>query len=194
VGNERFRAAGALAQRKAIVLLKNGRAGDTPILPLQGRPKLYVEKVDAAVAQRYGEVVADLADADLAIIRIETPYQPREGNFLEQMFHAGDLDFKGEAKGRILGLLRQKPAIVVIHLDRPAVIPEIAAEAVALLGEFGASDDAVLDLIFGRFAPAGRLPFELPSTMEAVRQQHPDVPYDSAAPLFAFGAGLSYPA
>jgi beta-glucosidase len=193
VGNERFRAAGALAQRKAIVLLKNGRAGDAPILPLPGRPRIYVEKVDAAVAQRYGEVVAELADADLAIIRLETPYQPREGNFLEQMFHAGDLDFKGEAKERILRLLRQKPAIVVIHLDRPAVIPEIAAESAALLGEFGASDDAVLDVIFGRFAPFGRLPFELPSSMDAVRRQHPDVPYDSEDPLFGFGAGLSYP-
>jgi beta-glucosidase len=50
----------------------------------------------------------------------------------------------------------------------------------------------VLDVIFGRFAPVGKLPFELPSSMEAVRQQHPDLPYDSAQPLFSFGAGLSY--
>jgi beta-glucosidase len=192
VGNEDFRAAGALAQRKAIVLLKNDLIGDAPILPLRGRPKMYLEKVAAEVAQRYGEVVTDLDAADLAIIRLETPYQPREGNFLERGFHAGDLDFKGEEKTRILNLLEQKPAIVVIHLDRPAVIPEIAAQSVALLGEFGASDDAVLDVIFGRFSPVGKLPFELPSSMEAVRQQHPDLPYDSAHPLFSFGAGLTY--
>jgi beta-glucosidase len=194
VGNERFRAAGAQAQRKAIVLLKNDRVGDAPMLPLRGRPKLYVEQVAAEVAGRYGEVVADLTRADLAIIRLETPYQPREGNFLERIFHAGDLDFQGEELARILTLLQQKPTIVVIHLDRPAVIPEIAAQSIALLGEFGASDEAVLDVIFGRFAPEGKLPFELPSSMAAVRQQHPDLPYDSAAPLFAFGAGLSYPA
>ena len=192
VGNQQFRAAGALAQRKAIVLLKNGRADDTPVLPLHGRPKLYVENLAAEVAGRYGEVVADVETADWAIIRIETPYQAREGNFLERMFHAGDLDFKGAEKARILGLLQQKPTIVVIHLDRPAVIPEIAAQSVALLGEFGASDEAVLDVIFGHFAPVGKLPFELPSSMEAVRQQHSDLPYDSENPLFCFGAGLRY--
>lgn len=194
VGSEDFRAAGAIAQRKAIVLLKNDLAGNAPMLPLRGRPKIYVEKVDAEVAGRYGEVVSKLAAADLAIIRLETPYQPREGNFLEQAFHAGDLDFKGAEKTRILNLMVQKPTIVVIHLDRPAVIPEIAAQSVALLGEFGASDEAVLDVIFGRFAPVGKLPFELPSSMEAVRQQHPDLPYDSTQPLFNFGAGLGYTA
>jgi beta-glucosidase len=192
-GSARFRAAGALAQRKAIVLLKNARAGSAPILPLQGRPKVYVEAVDPTVAGHYGEVVTDLAAADFAILRLATPYQPRQGsNFLERMFHAGDLDFKGEDLARILDVLHRKPAIVVVHLDRPAVIPEIAAQAAALLGEFGAGDEAVLDVIFGRFSPVGRLPFELPSSMEAVRQQHPDVPYDSAHPLYPFGAGLGY--
>ncbi len=192
VGNEQFRAAGAQAQRKAIVLLKNGQADAAPMLPLSGRPRLYVEKLAAEVANRYGEVVADLDAADLAILRLETPYQPREGNFLERMFHAGDLDFKDEEKARILTLLRQKPTIIVIHLDRPAVIPEIAAASAALLGEFGASDEAVLDVIFGQFAPVGKLPFELPSSMAAVRAQYPDLPHDSADPLFAFGAGLGY--
>lgn len=57
VGNEQFRAADALAQLKAIVLLKNGNEADS-VLPLPGRPKLYVEKVNAEVAERYGEVVA----------------------------------------------------------------------------------------------------------------------------------------
>ena len=42
------------------------------------------------------------------------------------------------------------------------------------------------------FAPTGRLPFELPSSMEAVRQQKPDVPYDSQHPLFPFEHGLTY--
>jgi beta-glucosidase len=137
-------------------------------------------------------VVATPAEADLAILRLKAPYQAREGNFLERMFHAGDLDFKEPEKSRILGILAQVPAIVDIYLDRPAVIPEIAAEAAALLVNFGASDAAVLDVIFGRFAPAGKLPFELPSSMDAVRAQQSDVPYDSANPLFPFGHGLTY--
>jgi beta-glucosidase len=50
----------------------------------------------------------------------------------------------------------------------------------------------VLDVVFGRFAPTARLPFELPSSMEAVRRQKEDVPYDSENPLFPFGYGLAY--
>jgi beta-glucosidase len=47
-------------------------------------------------------------------------------------------------------------------------------------------------VIFGRFSPSGRLPFELPSSMQAVRRQKEDVPYDSEDPLFPFGHGLTY--
>jgi beta-glucosidase len=48
---------------------------------------------------------------------------------------------------------------VVINLDRPAIIPEISREAQALLAEFGATDTVVLDVIFGRARPEGKLPF-----------------------------------
>jgi beta-glucosidase len=108
------------------------------------------------------------------------------------VFHHGDLNFKGEAKQEILELLKTVPTIVDICLDRPAVIPDISAHAHALLGNFGASDAAVLDVIFGRAEPEGRLPFELPSSMDAVRMQFTDVPFDSKDPLYAFGFGLSY--
>jgi beta-glucosidase len=84
------------------------------------------------------------------------------------------------------------PTIVVIYLDRPAVIPEISAAAVALVGEYGASDQAVLNILFGKARPQGRLPFELPISMEAVRNQKEDLPYDSENPLYPYGFGLSY--
>jgi len=194
VGQPRFREAGELAQRKALVLIKNGAEGAAPPLPLRSHPKLYLENLAPAVAAAYGQVVHTLDEADVAILRLNTPYEGRMGNFLERMFHAGDLDFKEPELTRLLTILRQKPTIVVIHLDRPAVIPELAAECAALIGEFGASDAAVLDVIFGGFTPTGKLPFELPRSMEAVRRQKPDLPYDSDAPLFPFGHGLTYQA
>jgi beta-glucosidase len=144
-----------------------------------------------AIAAAYGDVVATPEAADIAILRMGTPYEPREG-FLESRFHAGDLEFKGEAKQHILDVMRKAPTVVDMYLERPAVIPEMAAGAAALLGNFGASDAAVLDVIFGRFAPQGRLPFELPASMDAVRQQKEDLPHDSARPLFPFGFGLRY--
>ena len=68
------------------------------------------------------------------------------------------------------------------------VILEIAESATALLGSFRASDDVILDAIFGQFNPSGRLPFELPSSMDAVRAQLEDVPYDSENPVFPLGS------
>ena len=72
------------------------------------------------------------------------------------------------------------------------MVPEIAKEAGALLATFGVSDEALFDVLFGRFAPTGRLPFEMPSSMEAVRAQLEDVPHDSKSPLFEIGFGLTY--
>ena len=186
-GNPAFRAAGNLAQRKSIVLLKNDG-----ILPLRDRPKIYIENIDNDVAAAYGELVESPAEADLAILRLQTPFQPRNDIFLEAFFHAGDLDFKEPELGRILAIMRALPTIVDIYLDRPAVIPEIAQACAALLANFGASDAAVLDVIFGRFKPTATLPFELPFSMQAVREQHPDVPRDSGNPLYEHGAGLSW--
>ena len=190
-GNPDFRQAGELAQRRSIVLLKNGQIAGGRALPLNDRPRLYVEGIDPQIAAAYGEVTAVIEQAECAILHLSTPFEKRTG-FLREHFHAGDLDFKDAEKGRILDILARIPTMVVIHLDRPAVIPEIAEQSAALLADFGASDEAVLDVIFGRFTPTGKLPFELPSSMEAVQAQKPDAPYDSKNPLFAFGHGLTY--
>jgi beta-glucosidase len=182
-------AAGEVSQKRAMTLLKNSDG----VLPLKGKPKIYVKNVDPETAAKYAEVVAAPKEADFAILRLETPWYPVETkNPFARGFHHGDLDFKGEAKAEILALLEAVPTVVVLYLDRPAVIPEIDAAAKALLADYGASDTAVLDVIFGKASPEGKLPFELPSSMEAVRNQKADVPYDSDNPLYRFGFGLTY--
>jgi beta-glucosidase len=82
--------------------------------------------------------------------------------------------------------------VVTFFLDRPFVIPQIAASAQAILANFGATDDAIFDVLFGRFKPQGKLPFDMPSSWESVLKQKPDVPFDSENPLFRFGHGLAY--
>lgn len=191
VGRKDFRALGLDAQEKSLVLLKNGMIKNQNVLPLKSKLKIYVRDIDAKLAGEYAIVVNDPKDADFAIIRLETPFQPRPG-LIEGLFHHGDLDFKGKEKQEILDLLNQVPTIVNFYLDRPAVIPEIIEKSAGLLGNFGASDRALLEVIFGKAKPEGRLPFELPSSMEAVRNQYEDLPYDSKDPLFKFGFGLHY--
>jgi beta-glucosidase len=182
--------AGEASQRRAMTLLKN----DGRVLPLApGKLKIYVRNLDPKVAAQYGTVVDRPEKADIAILRLHTPFYPVKTDIpIAAMFHHGDLDFKGKQKDSILQLLRTVPTIVDIYIDRAAVIPEISAGAKGLLADFGASDAAVLDVIFGKDKPGGHLPIELPSSMEAVRAQKEDVPYDSRAPLYRFGYGLNY--
>ena len=62
-----------------------------------------------------------------------------------------------------------------------------------LVGDYGASDAAVLDVLFGRARAEGRLPFELPRSMAQVEAGCPDVPDDSGDPLFPRGQGIVAP-
>jgi beta-glucosidase len=179
-----------LAQRKSIVLLKNaGR-----LLPLRKGLRMHVEGVDPAVAARYGYVsTGSLEDAEVAILRASVG-RGRLGPGLRARGAVPiDLTLPGETLARVRAVLRQKPTVVALHLDNPLVVPELASEAGALLATFGVSDEALLDVLVGNHAPTGKLPFEMPSSMDAVRAQLEDVPHDSKAPLFPIGSGLSYP-
>jgi len=186
-GSDEFRAAGAEAQRRALVLIANDG-----VLPLSPGARIYVDGLSAEAAAAYGEVVAEAADADAAIVFRNAPYEPRLGTFIESVFHAGSLEFPDDERDRLLELADAVPTVLVVHLERPAVLTELVGACAAVVGSFGASPDAILDLVFGRFSPSGKLPFELPSSMEAAARQLPDVPCDSEAPLFPLGHGLSY--
>ena len=189
LGDPEAVAAGLISQQRAMTLLKN----EDHVLPLQGQPKIFIKNIDPSIAAQYAPVVATPEEADFALLRVETPWVTVETkNPFARGFHHGDLDFKGQAKAEALDLLQRVPTIVVLYLDRPAVIPEINESARALLAEYGANDVAVLNVIFGKTTPEGKLPFELPSSMEAVKNQKADVPYDSENPLYPFGFGLSY--
>ena len=72
------------------------------------------------------------------------------------------------------------------------MVPELAHDSAALVATFGVTDEALFDVLTGKFVPTGKLPFEMPSSMEAVLGQLEDVPHDSTAPLFEFGAGITY--
>jgi beta-glucosidase len=77
-------------------------------------------------------------------------------------------------------------------LDRPAILTPLKDKARALIANFGVSDAPLIDVLVGRGRPEGKLPFELPSSMEAVQAQRSDLPHDSARPLYPFGFGRSY--
>ena len=61
-----------------------------------------------------------------------------------------------------------------------------------MIADFSSQDNVILDLIIGKFSPTGKLPFELPSSMDEVLQQKEDLPYDTKNPLYKFGAGIGF--
>jgi beta-glucosidase len=166
------------------------------LLPLRGAKRVYLHGVDTAAAARAGlTVVADPAQAEVAIVRLSAPFERLHPQYVfGQFFHEGSLAFKDgdpdyEAFKRVSAVV---PTIVTVFLDRPAILTPLKERARAVVANFGVSDAALLDVLTGKASPQGTLPFELPSSMEAVAAQQPDVPHDSRAPLYRFGFGLKY--
>lgn len=180
---------GLESQRRSLVLLKN----EESILPLPATTKVYLEGFDDDEVLKYSGVTTSADDADVVVLKLDAPYDPGAARYMvERLFHQGSLEFSREVKEKLLKRIQSKPTIVVMNLDRPAVFPEINQFSKAVIGDFGSQGDVILDLIFGKFKPSGKLPFELPSSMEAVMKQQEDLPHDSENPLYPYGFGLSY--
>ncbi len=191
VGGAGLRAAGLAAQRACVTLLKNAESGSAAHLPLRRGTRVYAEGMSTRELCRIGTAVASPRDADVAILRVQAPYEHRAGT-VEAYFHAGSLEFPEEQLRHLFAITDTVPTIVDIYLDRPAVVPELAARAAALVATFAVSDEALLDVLGGAAQPRGRLPFDLPRSMDSVRAARPDVPFDTADPLFPYGYGLRY--
>ncbi|KAJ5946608.1 hypothetical protein N7454_003447 [Penicillium verhagenii] len=191
VGNAEFVKLANETQRRSYTLLTNHQS----VLPLttDGGKKFYLDGISPGVAQAHGlNLVSDPADADIALVRLKAPFTPRPGAF-ESLFHAGSLEYTEEEKARQAKIFEVVPTVIVdMYVDRPAVIPEIVQGASAIFFNYGATADAFLDVVFGVYKPEGKLPFDLPSSTEAVEQSRSDMPYDTKDPLFRFGHGLSY--
>ena len=190
VGRQDFRDEGYAAQARSVTLLQNGTERHDAVLPLRPGLRIYAENVSTRGGRPPTASLVDRPeDADVALVRLMAPFEPRSDLFLESWFHQGSLDFPPGLVARLARLAAQCPLVVDVVLDRPAVLTPLLGIASAVVGSYGTSDAALLDALTGAIAPRGRLPFDLPRSMEQVRRHGEDVPgYDD--PLFAFGHGL----
>lgn len=187
VGRLESIAAGMDAQRESLTILKNLGA-----LPLHSGNRVYIEGVSPAAAARYATIVDSPDDADVAVLRLNMLVEHHKVLEFDQVFRAGNLELSAKELQRITSLAARLPTIVDVYLKHPAVLTELAEACCALVVNYGATDVALFDVLFGRSTPRGQLPFDLPSSVEAVRASRPDVPFDTAEPLFKFGWGLAY--
>lgn len=193
VGTDSARAQGRLAQASAQVLLKNTPGAAR--LPLPNGLRVYAEGIDRDLLKERATVVDSPEDADVVVVRISAPWESRgEPGTLETFFHAGSLEFPAEELAHLRELSTAAPLIVDIYLDRPAILAPVENVASTLIANFGSSDSVLIDTLFGELQPVGRLPFDIPSSMESVRASRPDTPFDTAEPTFRFGFGLELPA
>jgi len=211
VASDRFLEAGYAAQVKSTVLVKNANN----VLPMAAGKKIYVEGIGREAAARYGTMVDDPKGADLAILRVASPastypyggaFAPGGGGRGGAAAPAGPppaptygvtLAYGNAANWNVLESIRKlaasgTPTIVIVNMDKPVILTEFIDSVAAVFAAFGAADPAILDIVFGKAAPSGKLPFDLPSDMPSVMAQAADVPFDMDDPLFKFGFGLSY--
>ena len=193
VASREFMEAGHRAQVKSLVLLKNAN-GTLPA----AKKKIYVENMSKEEAGKYGTVVENPAEAELALIRVNAAYAnyPYGGSFFAAT-RVGTLAYADAANSKELDAIKKLaatgvPTVVIVEMDRPGILTEFIDSVAAVLASFGTTDAAALDVVFGRYSPSGKLPVNLPSDMPSVMAQAADVPHDLDDPLFKFGFGLTY--
>ena len=180
---------GEIAQVKSTILLKN----KNKVLPLKKNMKLYLSGFRYQNQfLKYAEVVSNPKDADYIIVRMDTPYDIREGTMVEAFFHQGRLYYNEEELAELKILSKTKKIVSIVNLERSAVLTQLDKLSEALLADFGTQDHLIADILFGKEKPGGKLPIELPRSQEAANKQMEDVPYDSENPLYNFGHGLEY--
>ena len=181
-------AADAAASRSFVFVKKPAAA------VLSAGSSVHVTGMNATGFESRGiTVVNDAADADVAVIRTQTPWELlHPGFFFGARQHEGDLDFKpGHAVLDQLEALRGRvPVILVVDMDRPAILSTVEPMAQVVIAAFGGTDEALVERLLKPGAPTQGLPFSLPRDMAAVEAQLPDKPHDDPDPLYPFGHGL----
>ena len=196
VNTEDYKKKGFEAQLKSIVLLNNKEES----LPLQNNIKVYVDGMSNESVSEYAQIVSSPEEADYILYFINTVFNGNQesgidrmmDNMLSQMFPNPDLNYDKNIMEKISNYSNKSKLITITDLNRPAILTEVNNLSSGLVGTFGVSDKAILEVLFGNYNPSGKLPFEIPSSMKEVNEQKEDLPDDTKNPVFGYGHGLSY--
>lgn len=95
-------------------------------------------------------------------------------------------------------MMGDKPVIVVANLSRGMIFNEFEGKVDAILARFSVKEQAILDIISGKYEPSGLLPMQMPANMSTVEKQNEDVPFDmechkdTEGNVYDFAYGLNW--
>lgn len=201
IGNKASTDLANLALRKSIVLLRN----DQQVLPIKKKTKVYFETyfntgrnadIIKVAKPQYTDVefVSNKDEADVILLWLI----PNGGGLFSSQGTKIDLRLSANRidVNHVNELINSKPTIVAINYTNPWVIEEIdKGKTKSILATFGTTQEALLDIVTGKYNPSGKMPFTTPINMKAVEDNKSDVPGYMEGPnygLFPFGHGLSY--
>lgn len=207
VGNAAFQASANLAMRKSIVLLRN----ETNALPLKPKSKIYFE----SYFQRRGATSpSTVYQPKVNSYNVEFVKTPEEADYILLWLTPGSKSlFQSDGSPLYLSMSKnavdvnyvnsltaKKPTILVVNYTNPWVIDEIYNQQTiknikGVLATFGTTNEALLDVVLGKFNPSGKMPFTTPISEAAVDKQFSDVPgylKGKNYALFKLDEGISY--
>lgn len=136
-----------------------------------------------------GKVPADLSGVTAVVVVGE-----KSGTH-DPAWGAATLEFPDEQVELINALDKAGANVVaVVVMNRAYVLTPVAeaADSVLVVYRPGVTcgAEAVADCLFGETAITGRLPFQIPASMEQVLAQREDLPKDIENPLYEYGFGI----
>ena len=140
--------------------------------------------------------IADAASvpADLSGVTAVVVVGEKSGTH-DPAWGAATLEFPEEQVELINALDKAGANVVaVVVMNRAYVLSPVteAADTVLLAYRPGVTmgAEAIADCLFGETAITGRLPFQIPATMDQVSAQREDLPKDIENPLYEYGFGI----
>jgi beta-glucosidase len=131
-----------------------------------------------------------LTASHVIVVLSEPPYAEGLGDATDLDLATRTADVPVLQAARASGL----PVIAVILSGRPLIIEPYLALADAWVAAWlpGSEADALADVLFGRYAPTGKLGHTWPKTMAQIPINVGDADYVTDPPLYPFGYGLTY--
>ena len=145
------------------------------------------------------QIVDSIDQADVALLWLRPAvYQRPEHDYADIALSP----LTGVDVAKVKQIEAAKPTVLVINFINPWIVNEVEPGAAAVLATFDVKAEALLDVVKGRFRPAGKLPLTIPADQAAVDKNAPDVPgyaetFDYAyknrvGDKYVFGFGLTY--